>query len=139
MLSLLSAAWWAAKAGAVQTGIRRFFNGASLKAVGLSIALVALFFAVAIGAAVMYRAGRAEGDVANAELKSRITLGRLLDALRERRAKREADERAAEGRQVLIERLRESTEHAVALERELAAIRDNPICYPATITEELRK
>jgi hypothetical protein len=136
MLSLLSAAWWVAKAGAVKDGIGRFFNGASLKAVALAAAVTVAILAVVIGGTMLYRAG---GSSAVAAWQSKLSLSRLAASLKQQRLQRQAEEAAAAERALLVERLREASDHAVSLERELAAIRDNPICYPATITEELRK
>lgn len=136
MLPLISAAWWVAKAVAVKDGVGRFFNGASLKAVVLTIALTVAILAFVIGGALLYRAG---SDGAVAGWQSKLTLSRLVANLKQQRLQRAADDAAAAERALMVERLRETADHAASLERELAAIRDKPICYPAAITEELRK
>lgn len=136
MLAMISAAWWVAKAVAVKDGIGRFFNGASLKAVVLTVALTVAILAFVIGGALIYRAGT---DGAVAAWQSKLTLSRLVANLKRQRLQREADDAAAAERALMIERIRETADHAVALEQELARLKDNPVIYPQSLARELRK
>lgn len=119
----LSAAWAA---------VTRFFNAHLAVALGLGAALV---LAIAAGAVVI---GKIESG-AVATWQAKLSASRLVATLRERRLAREAEARAAAERDLLVAQIRATAEHAVSLERKLAALAENPICYPATITKELRR
>lgn len=129
---LLTAAWWAAKAVTVKDGVSRIFNGSAVAAIALTVAVIA----VIVGAALLYGAGSSN---AVAGWQSKFMASRYVNALRERKAQREADARASVERQILVDQIGTMAGHAVTLERQLAEMKANPQCYAPEIAKELRK
>jgi hypothetical protein len=132
MVSVLSFAWWAAKALAVKDGVSRFFNKQMALAVGVTVG-VAVIIALFAWLVSEIRSG------AVSEWKATAALSRYVASLEERRKQRVRDQATAAEREIASDTMRALTEHAVTLEREIAALKSNPVCYPATITKELRK
>lgn len=131
-IPFLTAAWWAAKALGARAAVGRFFNGQSLAALAIAAAVVA----AVLGGVWGWK--RIElGAVAGWQAK--LMTSRLVATLRDRKSQREADARAAAERDVLVEQIRETVAHAASLERELARLEGNPVCFPAAIAKELRK
>lgn len=131
-IPFLTTAWWAAQALFVKDTAGRFLNKQAVAALAIVVGLIAVMIA---GVWVVKRIE--SGAVAG--WQSKFLLSRYVTTLRERKAQREADARAAAERETYVGALKEATEHAAALERELAALKDNPVCFPAAITKELRK
>src|SRR5690349_5375743 len=131
-MPFLTLAWWTAKALGFKDAAARFLNGQTLAALGIAVALVA----VLIGAVLLYGAG---GSGAVAKWQSQLMTSRLVATLRERKAQREADARAATERQNLVELIRDQSQHAASLEQEIARLTENPVCFPQALTKELRK
>jgi hypothetical protein len=131
-LSLLSGAWWAAKALVVRDAASRLLN----KQAGVALAIVVGFVVVVISGAWIVHEIKT-GAVAG--WQSKYLMSRYVSALKERKAQREADARAAAEREVLMDQIRTSSEYAAKLEGALAAQVDNPVCFPDAITKELRK
>ena len=129
---MLSLSILAAKALAVKTALGRFLNGQAAAALGIAVVVVV----VVLGA--IWMAGKIESG-AVAGWQSKLALSRYVATLRERRLQREADERAAAERELLVEQIRETAAHAASLEQALARAAENPVCFPANIVKELRK
>lgn len=125
-----------AKLLAIKEVVGRFLNGSAVAAV----AIVTAGLVVLVGGIMLVhtiRSGAAAAAVAG--WQSKFAMSRYVATLRERKLQRDADERAAAERQVLVEQIRETAEHAANLERALARETENPVCYTPEITRELRK
>ena len=119
-LSILTGAWWAAKALFVKDTVGRFFNGQMLAAV----AIAGVFALILIGGWFVAHELKASGA---AELKAVFSQQSLVQALRNRVRDRRTAEAAARERERLVDQLRETAEHAASLEQELARLAANPV------------
>ena len=135
-IPLLSLAWWGAKLLGAKDAATRLINKDMGKAVAIAAAAVVVLVVTVASAAWVVRKIET-GAVAG--WQSKFVLSRYVATLRERKAQRDADARAAAERQVLVEQLRETAEHASTLEQALAAQAQNPVCFTAAVTKELRK
>jgi len=134
--AILTPAWWAAKALGIKAAVSRLLNPQMAAAIAISIAVVALVFGGIVSG--RWIVGKIENG-AVAIWQSKLVTSRLVSSLRDRKAQREADQRVAAERVPYVETLRGATAHAVDLEKQLAQLLANPVCYPPSITEELRK
>ena len=135
-MGILTLAWWAAKLTGIRSGAGRWLNAETAKA--LSIAIVAT--AVLLGCVMLFRAG---GSGREAKVNWRWL--QQITALNLKRAKKQAADNAAMAQATDAERARIAAdhrltiEHVAALERQLAAYKDNPVAYPRDLARSLNK
>lgn len=148
-LSILTAAWWAAKGLLVREAAGRFLSGTSLGALAIMAAAVSVVLIALVGGVMFWQAARSSGaEVSDATWKERNATARWVKAWQQKWKDEKAAKAIDEARRVYIDRIRENSEYAASLEREIADLKakamaagkpSNPIIYPRSLARELRK
>ncbi|CAN0482893.1 unnamed protein product, partial [Phaeothamnion confervicola] len=120
----------------LKTAAGRFFNGSAVAAIAIAVAVLAIVVGIALA---WNKIETGAGERAVAGFKSHLAMSRYVGGLFDRKRQRDADAASAAEREILVEQIRETAVHAATLEQELARLTENPVCYPASITKELRK
>lgn len=134
-LPILTATWWAAKL----SGGKRWFNASTVTAIAVALVVVALVGGAGLAwhsiraAAIAETEARKDAEIAAA--KAAADKARADANLRAQLAAEAARAEAADDLNALADQ-------ATSLERELARLRateGNPIIYPRSLVQELRK